>query len=234
MKKLVPLAVTAALAFALTSCGSSAESSSEATPASTDEAQMNTDVMQEAAPSDEFEQPQLMEAGAFKLLAMSGAEISFDLPTPTADKRLADIEAYRKDAGADPVTYLIAEVDNRKGTALVNMYEVSAYDEEGNKYEFSTVSEYISDWGPTYTMDYDYVMPDGTKLSEAEGEALNNRSVDLHNEYLDGVDPAERGTIIMLSEDVDLPSKFTRVAVHPSGGMDEAEEAFPASWENAD
>lgn len=231
MKKFAPLAIIAAMA--LTGCVSN-EPAGQNSETPTSGAQMNTEPTQEVAPSNDFETPQLMEAGAFKLLAMSGAEISFELPTPTTDKRLADIEAYRNDAGADPVTYLIAEVDNRKGNELVNMYEVSAYDEEGNKYEFSTVSEHISEWGPTYTSDYDYVMPDGTKLSEAKGESLNSRGIDLHNEHLDGVDPAERGTIIMLSEDTDLPSEFTRVAVQPSGGMNEAEEAFPASWENAD
>lgn len=231
MKRLIPLALLASLA--LSGCGSS----DPGEPAATDsaaEGQLPSGENQEVIPADDFESQELMEAGAFKLLAMSGADISFDLPTPTTDKRLADIEGYRKDTGADPVTYLIAEVDNRKGTEYVNMYEVSAYDEEGNKYEFSTVSEHISEWGPTYTADYEYIMPDGSELSEADGQALNNRGVDLSNEFLDGVDPAERGIIIMLSEDVDLPSKFTRVAVHPSGGMNEAEEAFPASWENAD
>ncbi|UXN31026.1 hypothetical protein [Glutamicibacter sp. M10] len=231
MKKLFPLAVLASLA--LSGCGSTASDAPSSTEPSAD-AQMPSGENQEVLPAEDLDTPELMEAGAFKLLAMSGADISFDLPTPTTDKRLSEIEAYRKDTGADPVTYLIAEVDNRKGTEFVNMYEVSAYDEEGNKYEFSTVSEHISEWGPTYTADYEYVMPDGSELSETEGQALNNRGVDLHNKFLDGVDPAERGTIVMLSEDVDLPSEFTRVAVHPSGGMNEAEEAFPASWENAD
>lgn len=231
MKKLASLTILAAIT--LTGCASN-ESADQSTQPPASEAQMNAEPTQEVSPSNDFETPQLMKAGAFKLFAISGADISFDLPTPTTDKRLSDIEAYRKDTGADPVTYLIAEVDNRKGTEFVNMYEVSAYDEEGNKYEFSTVSEHISEWGPTYTADYEYVMPDGSELSEAEGQALNNRGVDLHNKFLDGVDPAERGTIVMLSEDVDLPSEFTRVAVHPSGGMNEAEEAFPASWENAD
>jgi len=226
MKQLLGISAAFVLALSLSACGGAEPTPAASTP--TPAAALPSSEVEDLPMDSDVDATQAMPAGEFQLFALSGADIKFTLPTPVTDKRLNDIEAYRKDTGAKPVTYLIADVDNRKGTEFVNMYNVSAYDADGMKYEFSTISEHISDWGPTFTGDYEYVMPDGKKLSEPKGQELSDRSVELHNKYLDGIDSAERGTIIMLSEDGELPREFTRVAVQPSGGMEEAQEAFPA------
>lgn len=226
-KTLAPLAI--ALSLMLTACGSGSPDAGSAQPSSTtaEEAPLDTT-------TEDVSEEVLFPAGQFMLITMSGADIKFDLPVPSSDERLREIEKFRKDAGADPVTYIIADIDNRQGSEYVNMYDVTAYDVDGKKYEFSGVSDFIDEWGPTYTSDYDYVLPDGTKMESTAGEALYSRGSDLSNEYLDGIDAAERGPMVLASKASKLPNEFTRVAVHPSGGMNEAEEALPADWDGAE
>jgi hypothetical protein len=141
---------------------------------------------------------------------------------------VAAIEAFRVKAGAAPVSYLVADVDNRKGAELVNMYMVSAFNDEGRQFTFSRVSDVIDSWGPNYTSDYKWTMPDGRVLEEAVGDELNAESGELQNAHLNDADVAERTTMILASNDAELPPEFTRVAVRPLGIMAEEQEAQPA------
>ncbi|PTT66829.1 hypothetical protein, partial [Arthrobacter sp. HMWF013] len=161
----------------------------------------------------------------------SGADITFNLPTPATDPAVADLEAYRVKVNGAPVSYLVADVDNRKGTERVNMYQVSAFNQEGRQYTFSTVTDAIDIWKPSYQADGTYLMPNGEVLSDAAGAPLSSEATDLYNANIDDADVAERTTIILASTDTDLPDKFTRVSVLPSGGMGmgEDEEAQPES-----
>lgn len=95
-----------------------------------------------------------MPAGAYVAVAKTGGTIRFTLPTPSSDPAVADIEAFRKKTGAAPVTYLVADVDNRKGTEQINMYGVSAYDADGKEYAFSRAATVFDEWGPTFGSDY--------------------------------------------------------------------------------
>lgn len=174
----------------------------------------------------------LMEAGEFETYSSGGAHIVFDLPADPASDELAELEEYRQDAGADPVTYLVADVDNRDGSEPVGMYQVQAFDEDGTKYEFSDVSAYVSDISPSTDWDADdgsYLLPDGTRLPRERGSELYSRSIDLHNEYLHGASPAERKTMVLVYEGDDLPDEFTRVAVWPNGAGEEV-EALPTDF----
>lgn len=173
-------------------------------------------------------EPSAMPAGEFKLTTEAGAEITFTLPTPPTDPAVKDIEAFRVKAGADPVSYLVADVDNRKGMERVNMYQVSAFDEDGRQYTFSSVADLISDWGPSYGSDYKYTLPNGKVLDDAAGDALSREATKLHNANIGDADVAERASLILASTDADLPKEFTRVSVQPSGGG-EGEEATSAS-----
>lgn len=169
-----------------------------------------------------------LPAGKFKLTTKSGAEITFTLPTPATDPSVADFEAYRAEVGGAPVSYLVADVDNRKGTAFVNMYRVDAFDAEGKKYSFSTVTDALDKWRPSYSEGNKYTLPNGKVLEGEAGRTLYNRAGDLNNANIHGAEIAERTTIILASADTGLPKEFTRVAVQPSG-MGAGEEATPTS-----
>jgi hypothetical protein len=158
-----------------------------------------------------------MPAGVFDLVAKTGGIVRFTLPTPASDPAVADIEAFRKKTGAAPVSYIVADVDNRSGTEVINMYKVSAYDAEGREYAFARAAGVFGEWGPTFGSDYVYRMPDGSILDEATGSALNNEEVRLNNAIDIVASPAQRANIILISKSTDLPKEFTRVAVAPSG-----------------
>ena len=171
----------------------------------------------------------IMEPGEYEIYSMEGAHIVFDLPSDPSSDELTEIEQYRKDVQADPVTYIVADVDNREGTDSVNLYEVNVFDEDGNKYEFSDLSEYVSDIAPETDIDGDsnaYKLQNGEIIDGDTGWDLYDKSIDLHNEYLHGADVGERKTIIRVYEGDDFPEEFTRVAVYPNGAFEEA-EAFP-------
>jgi hypothetical protein len=167
-----------------------------------------------------------MPAGPYSLITASGAEITFALPTPATDPAVAAIEAYRVKVGAAPVSYLVADVDNRKGTEPVNMYMVSAFDDKGRQFTFSSVADAIQGWAPTYSYDYKWSMG-GKELDEAAGAALKREANGLYNGEASEVDTAERSTVVLASSDAELPTEFARVAVQASG-MGAEEEARPS------
>ena len=190
------------------------------------------DYIDEADVDDDFDPMDgmgIMEAGEYEVYSMDGAHITFDLPGDPEDDAVQEIEQYRQDVQAEPVTYIIADVDNREGTDSVDLYQVAVFDEDGNKYEFSEVSNYISDIAPETDWEGDddtYLLPNGDRLSQEEGADLRHQKVDLHNEYLYGASAGERKTLIRVYEGDDLPDEFTRVAVMPNGAFEET-EAFP-------
>ncbi|WP_262103462.1 hypothetical protein [Arthrobacter sp. Marseille-P9274] len=211
----IPL--TAAFVLILTACGSP-ESSPDGAP---QEAPA-------AAPETQAPEPsqQIFGPGEFELTTADGARITMQIPSDPP----ADIEGFRKDVGADPVTYMTAQIDNRKGSTSVGLYQVTLYDPEGNTYVFEDASvSHIGEWGPTYTEDYEYLLSDGTKLDEATGEALNSQSTDLYNKYLNSgnVDPLAKGEAVMIGAFDKVPEEITGVAVE-AYGMGEPELAAPA------
>jgi len=193
------------------------------------------DYIDEADVGDDFDPMEgmgIMEPGEYEVYSMDGAHITFDLPADPEDEALQEIEQYRQGVQAEPVTYIIADVDNRDGADSVDMYQVAVFDEDGNKYEFSEVSNYISDISPKTDWEGDddtYLLPNGERLSLEEGSNLRHQSVDLHNEYLYGASAGERKALIRVYEGDDLPDEFTRVSVMPSGAYDEV-EAFPTDF----
>lgn len=171
--------------------------------------------------------PTVLPAGEFELNTVSGAKIKFTLPTPATDPALAKLEAFRKKTGGKPVSYILADVDNRQGTELVNMYQINVFDKEGREYTFSGVTDVLRTWEPRQGTDYVYRMPDGRVLDEATGSAWSSEGSELYNANQNGADVAERAKIILASADADLPDEFTRVSVQPSG-MGQGEDAIPA------
>jgi len=224
-KKLIATLGIAALAFT----GCSTENTNE--PQSAEEAQQQYADMLE---SGDAQGPPPMPAGEYKATAEAGGTILMQIPADPTDETLAEIEEYREATGAEPVTYLLADVDNRQGTDHIGMRNVYIYDEDGTEYQFSDVSEYISDIEPETdwaSEDETYSLVDGTEISRDQYFELSSTGTDLHNEHMHGASPAERKTMILVYEGDDLPNKFTRVAVQP-GPFGEEVEAYPADWNN--
>lgn len=168
-----------------------------------------------------------MPAGAFDLVPKTGGIVRFTLPTPVSDPAVADIEAFRKKTGAAPVSYIVADVDNRNGTDVINMYRLSAYDADGKEYSFVRAATVVADWRPSFGSDYFYHLRDGSTLDEKTGTALYNEGVALNNAIDIVASPAQRANIVLISKATDLPKEFTRVAVSPSG-MGTPIEAVPS------
>jgi len=211
--KHLTIATFAAAAIALSSCAAPAASTTPPAP-----------VTAEASPTPT---PTTLPAGKFKLTTLSGAEVTFTLPTPATHPAVKDLEALRVKAGGAPVSYLVAEVDNRKGSERVNMYMVDAFDVEGAQYTFMEAASLTSMWSPSYGADGTYTMPSGKVLDEATGSAMSAEATDLHNALIGDAEKGAKATIVLASSNATLPSEFTRVSVQPSGGG-EGEDAVPA------
>ncbi|WP_017793440.1 LptM family lipoprotein [Leucobacter salsicius] len=215
MKRTPGIVAAIAITLALTSCGATDNTGDTQAPT------------QEPTTAEAVE-PQLYPEGPFELTSLSGAEISFELPSPANDENLAEIEQFRTDTGGSPVSYIVLQVDNRNGTEPVALENVTAFDADGNKYEFSSIIDFIDEWSPYYSEDYEYVLPDGTTLPEDEGDELQRRGVDIYNSNLGEVAVAENATIILASPEVELPGEFTRVTVFPDAFATDGEDATPA------
>src|SRR5699024_10676441 len=57
-----------------------------------------------------------------------------------------DLEQFRKDAGVDPVGYLVIEVDNTDGTEEAMVFEAEVVDSEGKTYTYEEVTSSTYDW----------------------------------------------------------------------------------------
>ncbi|TLM85356.1 hypothetical protein FDW83_02900 [Pseudarthrobacter sp. NamE2] len=182
-----------------------------------------------ASPTPVVDSPTSVQERTYKLTTASGAEISFLLPASATDPAVEAIEAYRVKAGAEPVSYLVADVDNRRGNAPVDMYMVNVFDDQGRQLSFSRVTDVIQSWGPTYSYDFKWTMGDGNPVDEGVGAGLKREATALQNSNLDDAAPGEQTRIVLASADADLPLKVARVTVQPSG-MGTEEEARPASW----
>lgn len=213
-------------ALTLTACGNQDSSPEDQDDVSEDQDSSPEDAGQDGQQGQD--QSELMGHGAYAL-EHEGAEISFELPANEDDPEIEELEQYREDVKADPVTYIVADVDNRNGQEHINMYQVEVFDEDGASYTFGSVDEHFGDIMPETDWSGDAeesTLADGTVVPEQEGTELYNRGVDLTNEHLDGVDVAGRDTIVLVYDGDDLPDEFTRVAVWPSGGFEDV-DAYP-------
>jgi len=211
--KHLTIATFAAAALALSSCAAPAASTPAPAP-----------VTAEVTPTPTAT---TLPAGKFKLTTLSGADITFTLPTPATHPAVKGLEALRVKAGGAPVSYLVAEVDNRKGTERVNMYQVDAFSEDGAQFQFSDAAALTNLWSPSYGADGSYTMPSGKVLDAATGDALQAEATEVYNAHLNDADKGEKTTIVLASSNATLPTEFTRVSVQPSGGG-EGEDATPA------
>ena len=106
----------------------------------------------------------------------------------------ADIEALRIASGGEAVAYLTGNLDNRQGAESFDVYTVSVYDLDGNKYEYEPADDYISSIKPEDVFADDY---------RKYGEAQDGRST--------VVDAMERKDFVMVGPE--LPAEIAGISV---------------------
>lgn len=229
--KHTPLTAIAILSLALVGCGATQAGPEPAPePTSAEEAQQQYADELRSQGIDPTEKPEVETAGhgTYRVHAMSGAEIEFELPTDPSHEDLAAIEQYRQDAEIDPVTYIVVDVDNRHGTDTAQMNTIAVYDPEGNEYEFEKLERLLVDWSPYRSYDYDnevFELPGGATIDETTYRALEEQHDAIEDNLSGSVSPAARSNIILVYEGDDLPDEFTRIATWPHA-MSEAEDAY--------
>lgn len=102
-----------------------------------------------------------------------------------------DIEQFRKDAGADPVGYLVVEVDNTEGTEEAMVFEAEIVDSEGKTYTYEEVMSGMSDWS-------------------GDNFDLLERELELWEKYPYSTRPSAKNTVPLIGPEVpeDIVSVF--------------------------
>jgi hypothetical protein len=81
--------------------------------------------------------------GTYTFKALSGGTGTLQVPgAPNAD-----IEELRPLVGAPAVTYISAAVDNRQGSAGINMYSISIFTPAGQELEYKGAHTYVDELG---------------------------------------------------------------------------------------
>src|SRR5699024_3053249 len=90
------------------------------------------------------EEPAVEESGpgVYQAELMSGGTATVAVPGQAP----ADLEEFREKAGADPVGYLVVEVDNTDGTDEAMIFEAEVVDSEGKTYTYEEVMSGMDGW----------------------------------------------------------------------------------------
>lgn len=136
-----------------------------------------------------------------------GAVGTIQVPANILDPRLERYGDYRRLAKARPITYLIAQVDN-KSDDTINLYEVVVVTNDGQQIEATSISDYVDTWRDAFAGE------DGDVTKYNLGIKLSNSS----SFYLH---PGAKGTAILGAKE---PIKTVkRVFVYPAGAFDRVE-----------
>ena len=207
--KHTPLTFIAVISLALVGCGST--EAEEEQPQSAEEAQQ-----QHADEQNMDQEPEAQTAGhgTYRVHAVTGTELEFELPAGTSHEAVAEIDALREDLDIEPVTYITADIDNRQGDTLAALPQISVFDKAGTEYEFHALPYSLPEWEPEYD-DSDHYWDTYDRLNE------------LEDQYHDTASPAGVGSTILIYQGDDLPTQFTRVATYPNGAA-QADDAYLA------
>src|SRR5699024_923850 len=139
-------AILATSAFVLAGCGAVADDTEPvAAPVIEEEETVEApdieEAVEEEAPAEETAVEQ-GGPGVYQAELMSGGIATVAVP----GKGPEDIEQFRKDAGVDPVGYLVIEVDNTNGTDEAMVFEAEIVDSEGKTYTYEEVTTSTYDW----------------------------------------------------------------------------------------
>ena len=198
MKKTIARAAAVATltSLALAGCGLTVDEEKEPVAAPTIEAEAEAaadDAEAVDAPAVEEEQEDEAPAaeqggpGVYQAPLMSGGTATVAVPGTGPD----DLEQFRKDAGVDPVGYLVVEVDNTEGTEEAMVFEAEVVDSEGKTYTYEEVTTSTYDWVDT---DYD----------------LMDRQLELWDKYPYSTRPSAKNTVPLVGPEVpeDIVSVF--------------------------
>jgi len=209
--KHTPLIILAALALTLVGCGSTeAEKEPTPEPSNAEEAQQqHADQLETGNMEPE---PQTAGHGTYRVHAVSGTELEFQLPADLDHEAVTELEALREELGIEPVTYITADIDNRQGDTLAALPQINVYDADGTEYEFKSLPYSLPEWEPEYD-DSDHYWDTYDRLKE------------LEDQYHDTAPPSGTGATILIYQGDDLPTQFTRVATYPNGAG-QADDAY--------
>ena len=188
------LAAAAALtALALAGCSAAEapvaaptiEQEAEEAPAPADAAA--EPVTEQEEPAEEEPAAEQSGPGVYQAPLMSGGTATVAVPgTPPED-----LEQFRKDAGVDPVGYLVVEVDNTEGTEEALVFEAEIVDSEGKTYTYSELTTSTYDWTDT-------------------NYGLIDRQLELWDKYPYSTRPSAKNTVPLVGPEVpeDIVSVF--------------------------
>jgi hypothetical protein len=152
--------------------------------------------------------PVVLTPGEYEFQPLTGGKGVLSLPGEAP----ADIEALRALVKGSKPTYITAVVDNREGTADLNMYGVSIFTADGEELKYEGASSYVD------SLD--------KKLPENAPAETSNRFVEAYNKHNDTVSPLGKKTFTLVGPPI--PAEFTGVKVYPAGAYDPV-DALPKS-----
>lgn len=202
MKKTIAraAAIAAISSFVLAGCGLTAEEEKAPVAAPTIE-----ETTEEAESEEKVEAPEAEKAeekaeveeekpaveqsgpGVYQAPLMSGGTATVAVPgTPPED-----LEQFRKDAGVEPVGYLVVEVDNTEGTDEAMVFTADVVDSEGKTHTYEELTTSTYDWTDT---NYD----------------LMDRQLELWDKYPYSTRPSAKNTVPLVGPEVpeDIVSVF--------------------------
>src|SRR5690625_1256781 len=197
MKKTIAraAAVAALSSLALAGCGLTDEEKPVAAPTSEAEEEAPAEEAAAEAPAIAAEEGGPAEEtaveqggpGVYQAELMSGGIATVAVPGEGPE----DIEQFRKDAGDDPVGYLVIEVDNTPGTDEAMVFEAEIVDSEGKTYTYEDVMTGMEGWtGDNYD--------------------LMDRELELWDKYPYSTRPSAKNTVPLIGPEVpeDIVSVF--------------------------
>ena len=177
-------AVAALTSLALAGCGI-ADEETEPVAAPTIEEEAPAEQVAAEAPEVEAEEPAEEEPaveqggpGVYQAELTGGGIATVAVPGIGPE----DIEQFRKDAGVDPVGYLVIEVDNTQGTDEVMVFEAEVIDSEGKTYTYKEVISGM-DWS-------------------GDNFDLLDRELELWDKYPYSTRPSAKNTVPLIGPEV--------------------------------
>ncbi|MGO1977699.1 hypothetical protein [Brachybacterium tyrofermentans] len=182
-----------------------------------------TEEIQETEEPEETEETvhEVTGHGVYQVETEDGAVITLAVPGEAPE----DLESVRESVHAEPVDYLVVDIDNRQGVEELDLHGVTLIDSQGMSYEFHVPYFSLSSWYPESTEDArGYYLADGTEVSWEEGDEIIDAGIKTEK-YMEPTMAMARGTNVFIGID-GLPEDIVRVVV------DDGYEGLDATYLN--
>lgn len=189
-------AIIATSAFILAGCGLATEGEPIAAPTIEEDAEqaveaesVDAPALEEDAETEEKAASSEGGPGVYQAPLTSGGTATVAVPGTGPE----DLEQFRKDAGADPVGYLVVEVDNTEGTEEAMVFEAEVVDSEGKTYTYEEVTTSTYDW-----------------IGSSASIEMMDRQMELWDKYPYSTRPSAKNTVPLVGPEVpeDIVSVF--------------------------